>query len=64
METEVTQINLYKDGDAWCALIGDDIQSGTCGFGQTKSDALRALAISLNLNSTPAIIEPNTFRKD
>jgi len=29
----------YKDGDAWCILLGDNIQEGICGFGDTKEDA-------------------------
>ena len=26
---------LYKDGDSWCCLFGDDINVGICGFGDT-----------------------------
>ena len=26
---------MYPDGNAWCALYGDDLQSGVCGFGET-----------------------------
>lgn len=34
-------INLpYLDGDSWCVLLGSDIQSGICGFGRTKFEAL------------------------
>ena len=25
----------YQDGNAWCILLGKDIQSGICGFGRT-----------------------------
>jgi hypothetical protein len=31
---------LYKDGDQWCVLYGEDIQSGVCGFGDTPSQAM------------------------
>lgn len=33
----VTEYNLkpYRDGNAWCILLGKDIQSGICGFGDT-----------------------------
>lgn len=31
---------LYKDGDMWCALYGDDIQSGVCGFGTSPEKAM------------------------
>lgn len=30
----------YKDGNQWCILIGNDIQEGICGFGDTINDAL------------------------
>lgn len=30
----------YKDGgNAWCILLGDNIQEGVCGFGNTKEEA-------------------------
>lgn len=29
----------YKDGSDWCILLGDDIQKGICGFGDTKIKA-------------------------
>lgn len=32
----------YKDGDQWCVLLGDNIQDGICGFGNTIEDALYA----------------------
>lgn len=32
----------YKDGNAWCILLGDNIQEGICGFGDTKEEALIA----------------------
>ncbi len=31
---------LYMDGDQWCALYGDDIQTGVCGFGGTPHKAM------------------------
>lgn len=33
---------LFPDGDHWCALLGDDIQIGVCGFGDTPETAMRA----------------------
>jgi hypothetical protein len=30
---------VYPDGDQWCALYGDDLQSGVCGFGKTPEAA-------------------------
>jgi hypothetical protein len=32
----------YKDGNQWCVLLGDNIQEGICGFGDTIDDALYA----------------------
>lgn len=31
---------LSIDGDKWCALYGENIQDGICGFGQSPSDAM------------------------
>lgn len=31
---------IYPDGNKWCALYGDNIQEGVCGFGDTPSDAI------------------------
>lgn len=39
-----TIISVYVDGDSWCALIGNDIQEGLCGFGDTPAEALHELA--------------------
>ena len=30
----------YIDGDQWCALLGEDLQSGIAGFGNTELEAL------------------------
>ena len=30
----------YKDGNQWCILVGNNIQEGICGFGDTIEDAL------------------------
>jgi hypothetical protein len=38
------QVFLAKDGDAWCALIGNNLQDGVSGFGETVQEALRDLA--------------------
>lgn len=31
---------LFRDGDQYCALLGDDLQSGVCGFGSSPADAM------------------------
>ena len=30
---------IYTDGDKWCALYGEDLQSGVAGFGDTPAQA-------------------------
>lgn len=32
--------HLSKDGNKWCALYGDNLQEGICGFGDSPSDAM------------------------
>lgn len=32
---------LFKDGDCWCALYGDNIQAGVCAFGNLPDAAMR-----------------------
>jgi hypothetical protein len=34
--------SLKKDGDMWCALLGDNLQEGVSGFGSTPARALAA----------------------
>lgn len=31
---------LYRDGDMWCVMVGDDIQGGISGFGDTVWQAI------------------------
>lgn len=33
---------IYLDGNEWCALLGDDIATGICGFGSTPEKACEA----------------------
>ena len=33
-------VSLTKDGDRWCALHGDNIQDGICGWGTTPQEAM------------------------
>lgn len=40
-------IKPYKDGNQWCYLYGDDIQSGICGFGNTIKEAAFDFYINL-----------------
>ena len=38
------QVSIAKDGDSWCALIGQNLQDGISGFGETIQQALHDLA--------------------
>lgn len=44
-------IKLFKDGNCWCALIGEDLQSGIGGFGNTPVNALRDLCDEIEKES-------------
>ena len=37
---------LYPDGDKWCVLYGEDLQSGVCAFGKTPEEAARNFDIN------------------
>ena len=45
---------LMADGTAWCALLGDDLQSGVAGFGDTPSAAMLAFDQAFWKERTPA----------
>lgn len=48
---------LFKDGDMWCALLGDDLQVGVAGFGPTPAKALYAFDTAFNNENGSHIIE-------
>ena len=41
-------IVLTTDGSQWCALVGENLQEGVAGFGETQGEALRNLAAVLD----------------
>jgi hypothetical protein len=47
--TATRPLKVYPDGNQWCALWGDDIQSGVAGFGDTPALALNALLSSVKV---------------
>jgi hypothetical protein len=47
-------VQISKDGDQMCALIGENIHEGTAGFGDTVPDALRDLANQLQTECAKA----------
>ena len=47
---------LSADGDMWCALLGDNLQEGVAGFGETPAKAMYAFDDAFNKERTPAAI--------
>lgn len=47
---------LMADGDKWCALLGDDLQVGVAGFGDTPAEAMIAFDQAFYKEQTPAAI--------
>ena len=43
---------VFPDGNQWCALYGDNLQTGVCGFGDTPEKAAVAFDLAW-LNATP-----------
>lgn len=33
---------VFMDGDSWCALLGENIGEGVCGFGKSPNEAVKA----------------------
>ena len=48
---------LSKDGDMWCALLGDNLQEGVAGFGPRPADAMWAFDTAWLSESGSHIIE-------
>ena len=44
-------IRVYPDGLAWCALWGENIQEGVCGFGDSPEGALAEMMRGLSRSS-------------
>lgn len=47
---------LSADGTKWCALLGDNLQEGIAGFGDTPAEAMAAFDKAFNSERTPAAI--------
>jgi len=45
---------VFPDGDMWCALLGNDLQTGIAGFGETPSKAAYAFDEAWLKAPTPA----------
>ena len=57
MEIIYVPISLTLDGDQWCALVGENIQSGEAAFASSPVEALSQLAkrISASQNTSDYI---------
>lgn len=44
---KVLEPKLYKDGSDWCCLLGENIQTGVCGFGKSPYLAMVSFHNSL-----------------
>ncbi len=44
---------LSADGNMWCALLGDNLQEGVAGFGETPDAAMRAFDKAFAEERTP-----------
>lgn len=40
---KVLEIKISLDGDRWCALVGENLQEGFAGFGNSPAGAIRNL---------------------
>jgi len=43
IESDTLTVTISLDGDQWCALVGDNIQEGVAGFGNSPVEALENL---------------------
>lgn len=54
----------YKDGNMWCIFVGDNIQEGICGFGNTIDEALYQFLIEvLEIQKKPKV-DIDKLRRD
>jgi len=50
---------IYPCGDQWCVLLGEDLQVGICGFGDTPELAARAFDDAWRKSLTPQAMVNN-----
>ena len=48
---DILEVAISLDGDRWCALIGENLQEGLAGFGESPVQAIRALANEIEQNN-------------
>lgn len=47
---------IFKDGDQWCCLYGENLQEGVCGFGDTPEKACAAFNAAWSTEKAAASI--------
>lgn len=50
------KIKVFQDGGQFCALVGKDLQTGSAGFGDTPTQALRRLIEVMEREGWNAIV--------
>jgi len=50
----VLKPRIFPDGDMWCVLLGENLQEGICGFGETPARACSAFDQAWYHGKTPA----------
>jgi hypothetical protein len=53
---------LSKDGNMWCAMLGENLQEGVVGFGDTPADAMYAFDAAWLSKDGSHIIKPKEPR--
>ena len=59
----VMRPRLFKDGNMWCALFGENLAEGVAGFGETPAKAMWAFDTAWHTTNGSHII-PRTEEKD
>ena len=49
----MVRIEVFQDGDMWCALVGKNLQEGIAGFGKTQAEAV--IKLGKALKKTPLV---------
>jgi hypothetical protein len=55
-------IRVFKEGSQWCALLGDNLQEGKAGFGNTKATALMELSVGMTTTVTTDTKSANSIQ--
>lgn len=49
---------IFPDGNQWCCLLGENLQEGIAGFGNTAGDACSAFDLAFNTQRVGQTAEP------